>query len=132
MVKNKEVINRIQNEIDKLNNKDFTLCLAISYGSRQEIIKAAHRVAVLVKNGSIDVSDIDEKLFSALLYTKDIPDPDMLVRTSGEQRISNYLLWQLAYSELYFTDVLWPDFGRKELEDIIQNYNTRERRYGKK
>lgn len=114
------------------NNKDFTLCLAISYGSRQEIIKAAHRVAVLVKNGSIDVSDIDEKLFSALLYTKDIPDPDMLVRTSGEQRISNYLLWQLAYSELYFTDVLWPDFGRKELEDIIQNYNTRERRYGKK
>lgn len=122
------------NEIEQqtASNSDFTLCLAISYGSRQEIIHAARRAAEMVKRGEITTEDIDEKLFSGLLYTKDIPDPDMVVRTSGEQRISNYLLWQIAYSELYFTDVLWPDFGRKELDDIIQNYNTRERRYGKK
>jgi undecaprenyl diphosphate synthase len=85
-----------------------------------------------LKSGIISAEDIDERYFSGLLYTKDIPDPDMLVRTSGEQRISNYLLWQIAYSELCFLDVLWPDFGRKELEMVIENYQNRERRYGKK
>lgn len=113
-------------------NDAFTLCLAISYGSRQEIIRAARLAAEQAKNGVIEPEDIDEAYFSGLLYTAGIPEPDMVVRTSGEQRISNYLLWQIAYSELYFTDVLWPDFGRRELEEIIQNYNTRERRYGKK
>ena len=129
----KDIIERM-NEIEKQteNNKDFTLCLAISYGSRQEILHAVRQAADLAKSGDINPQDIDEKLFSNLLYTKDIPDPDLLIRTSGEQIISNYLLWQIAYSELYFTEVMWPDFDRKELEKIIQNYNTRERRYGKK
>lgn len=114
------------------DNDAFTLCLAISYGSRQEIVRAARLAAEQVQNGVIEPENIDEACFSGLLYTAGIPDPDMVVRTSGEKRISNYLLWQIAYSELYFTDVLWPDFGRRELEEIIQNYNTRERRYGKK
>ena len=129
----KDIIERM-NDIEKQteNNKDFTLCLAISYGSRQEILSAVRKASQLVKSGDIAPQDIDEKLFSHLLYTKDIPDPDLLVRTSGEQRISNYLLWQIAYSELYFTDVMWPDFDRKELEKIIRNYQTRDRRYGKK
>lgn len=113
-------------------NDAFTLCLAISYGSRQEIVRAARLAAEQAKSSVIEPEDIDEAYFSGLLYTAGIPEPDMVVRTSGEQRISNYLLWQIAYSELYFTDVLWPDFGRRELEEIIQNYNTRERRYGKK
>lgn len=129
----KDIVERM-NDIEKQtsDNKDFTLCLAISYGSRQEIISAVRKAAQIVKSGDIDLQDIDEKLFSHLLYTKDIPDPDLLIRTSGEQRISNYLLWQIAYSELYFSDVMWPDFDRKELEKIIQNYYTRDRRYGKK
>lgn len=112
-------------------NDGLTLCLAISYGSRQEILNAVRRVSKLVKAEELKVEEIDEKIFSNLLYTKDIPDPDMVVRTSGEQRLSNYLLWQVAYSEFYFSEVLWPDFNRKELEKIIANFNTRERRYGK-
>lgn len=125
-----EQMEKIEKETEK--NSVFTLCLAISYGSRQEILHAVRCVAEKVKKGDLSVSEIDETVFSKFLYTADIPDPDMVVRTSGEQRISNYLLWQIAYSELYFTDVLWPDFGREELVKIIQNYNTRERRYGKK
>jgi len=109
----------------------MTLCIALSYGSRQEIIAAVKNVAVLVKNGDISVEDIDINLFSNMLYTKDIPNPDLLIRTSGEQRISNYLLWQSAYSELAFTDVMWPDFSPDDLKQIIENYKTRERRYGK-
>ncbi len=122
------------NDIEKqtAENTDFTLCLAISYGARQEILNAVKSAAQKLKSGIISAEDIDERYFSGLLYTKDIPDPDMLVRTSGEQRISNYLLWQIAYSELCFLDVLWPDFGRKELEMVIENYQNRERRYGKK
>ena len=125
-----ESMNRI--EAQTADNTDFTLCLAISYGSRQEILNAVKKTAKLVKSEEINLEDVDELLFSNLLYTKDIPDPDMLVRTSGEQRLSNYLLWQSAYSELYFSEVLWPDFSRQELEKIIQTYNTRERRYGRK
>lgn len=81
--------------------------------------------------GEIKLDEVDEHLFSNLLYTKDIPDPDLVVRTSGERRISNYLLWQVAYAEFYFSEVLWPDFNRAELEKIIADFNTRERRYGK-
>lgn len=113
------------------NFDKMTLCIALSYGSRQEIIAAVKKVANLVKNGDMSVEDIDVNLFSNMLYTKDIPNPDLLIRTSGEQRISNYLLWQLAYSELAFTDVLWPDFSPEVLKQIIENYKTRERRYGK-
>ena len=109
----------------------LTVCIALSYGSRQEIVAAAKKIATRVKNGDISPEDIDINLFSDMLYTKDIPDPDLLIRTSGEQRLSNYLLWQLAYSELAFTDVLWPDFSAQVLQRLIDNYQTRERRYGK-
>lgn len=112
-------------------NDKMTLCIALSYGSRQEIIHAVRRIAMLAKRGDITIDDIDEKLFSDMLYTKDIPDPDILIRTSGEQRISNYLLWQLAYTEFFFTDALWPDFNEKLLLEIIDSYKSRERRYGK-
>ncbi len=124
-----ESMHRIEQQTS--SNDGLTLCLAISYGSRQEILNAVRRVSKLVKAEELKVEEIDEKTFSNFLYTKDIPDPDMVVRTSGEQRISNYLLWQIAYSEFYFSELLWPDFNRKELEKIIANFNTRERRYGK-
>ena len=122
------------NEIEKqtAGNDEFVLCMALSYGGRQEIVSAARRLADMVGQGKIDISDIDEKHLAECLYTKDVPDPDLVIRTGGEERVSNFLLWQIAYAELYFSEVLWPDFGRAELEKIIQNYNTRERRYGKK
>ena len=109
----------------------MTLCIALSYGSRQEIVSAAQKIASLAQKGDIRIEDIDIKMFSDMLYTKDIPDPDLVIRTSGEQRISNYLLWQIAYSELFFTPTLWPDFNKQELEKIIEDFNHRERRYGK-
>lgn len=107
------------------------LCIALSYGSRQEILSVTKRIAESVKNGDIAIEDVDINLFSDMLYTKGIPDPDLLIRTSGEQRVSNYLLWQAAYSELMFTDVLWPDFTAEHLQQMIDAYQTRERRYGK-
>lgn len=113
------------------NNKSLTLQVALSYGSRLEIVNAARLIAQKVKTGDMSIKDIDETLFSDMLYTKGIPDPDLVIRTSGEQRVSNYLLWQIAYSEFFFTDTLWPDFTKQELEQIINNYQTRERRYGK-
>ena len=126
----------IQEAMDSLeketeNFDKMILCIALSYGSRQEILSAVKKIANLVKSGDMSIEDIDINLFSNMLYTKDIPNPDLLIRTSGEQRISNYLLWQLAYSELAFTDVLWPDFSPEHLKQIIENYKTRERRYGK-
>lgn len=113
------------------SNTDLTLCIALSYGSRQEILSATKRVTQLVLDKKIDINNITQETFSSLLYTAEIPDPDILIRTSGEQRISNYLLWQLAYTELFFTDTLWPDFGKEELMNIIAQFNSRERRYGK-
>ena len=118
-------------EQESANNKDLTLCIALSYGSRQEILVAVKKAMMLVSDKKIKPEDMTLEKFSSLLYTADIPDPDILIRTSGEQRISNYLLWQLAYTELFFTDTLWPDFDKKELIDIIQKFSTRERRYGK-
>ena len=109
----------------------LTVCIALSYGSRQEIVAATKKIAQKVKDGDILIENIDINLFSDMLYTKGIPEPDLLIRTSGEQRLSNYLLWQLAYSELAFTDVYWPDFSPEELQRLIDNYNIRERRYGK-
>lgn len=112
-------------------NERMTLVLALSYSSRWEITEAARRIAADVKSGKIEVEEVNSDLFSSYLTTAKYPDPELLIRTSGEQRISNYLLWQLAYAEFYFTDTLWPDFGKEEFYEAIVNYQGRERRFGK-
>lgn len=112
------------------NNTGLNLTIAINYGSRDEMLRGMKKMMMDEKSGKINLEDIDEAMFSTYLDTKDLPDPDLLIRTSGEQRLSNYLLWQLAYSEFYFTDVPWPDFHKKELQDAIEAYNKRDRRYG--
>lgn len=108
----------------------LTLILALSYGSRNEIINAVKRVAEKVKLGEIDINDINDNIFANELDTKNVADPELLIRTSGEQRVSNYLLWQIAYTEFYFTEKLWPDFKRNDLFEAIVNYQHRERRFG--
>lgn len=113
------------------NNKGLVLNLALNYGGRTEILDAVKGIANGVKAGIIDIADIDEALFSDFLYTSDLPDPDLLIRTSGEHRISNFLLWQTSYTELHIIDTLWPDFGEAELYQAILNYQSRERRFGK-
>jgi undecaprenyl diphosphate synthase len=112
------------------SNPGLNLTIAINYGSRDEITRAVRKVAEDVKNGTIEPQEISEAAITGHLDTCDIPDPDLLIRTSGEQRLSNYLLWQLAYSEFYFTDVPWPDFHKKELELAVEAYNKRDRRFG--
>lgn len=104
--------------------------VALNYGSRDEIVRSVRCIAEEVKAGRLQPEDIDEACISQHLDTKGIPDPDLMIRTSGEQRLSNYLLWQLAYTEFYFTDVLWPDFDRKELEKAVEYYQKRDRRFG--
>ncbi len=111
-------------------NDGLNLQIAINYGSRDEMIRAMRRLCTDVKAGERQPEEIDEQMFERYLDTAGIPDPDLLIRTSGEQRLSNYLLWQLAYSEFYFTDVPWPDFGRDELVRAIEAYNKRDRRFG--
>jgi undecaprenyl diphosphate synthase len=111
-------------------NTLLNLTIALSYGGRQEIIDAARILAKQVKRGEISADDIDEARFSAALYTSDLPDPDLLIRTSGEQRVSNFLLWQVAYAEFVFSDVLWPDFSGEHLAEALQDYRNRERRFG--
>ncbi len=113
------------------NNTGLTLVLALSYSGRWDITSGIQRIAELVKAGKLAPESITDAVVSANLATKDIPDPDLLIRTSGELRISNFLLWQLAYSEMYVTDVLWPDFRRNELFAAIESYQSRERRFGK-
>lgn len=113
------------------NNTRMTLHLALSYSSKWEILNAVKIIASKVKDGSLDVDKIDEQLFDSSLTTAGIPDPELLIRTSGEHRISNFLLWQIAYAELYFTDKLWPDFRKEDLYDAIIDYQSRERRFGK-
>ena len=112
-------------------NTGTTLVLALSYSSRWEIINSVKHIVEDVKNAAIDVSILDEKMFSTYLTTCHIPDPDLLIRTGGEKRISNFLLWQLSYTELYFTDILWPDFRENEFYEAIVSYQQRERRFGK-
>ena len=127
-----DIVAQMENIENKTSGNDkFTFIVALSYGSRAEILSAVKKVSSSVAKGDILVEDIDENLFSSMLYTRNIPDPDLVIRTSGEQRISNYLLWQLAYSELFFTKTLWPDFTVAELKEIINDFNSRERRYGK-
>lgn len=117
-------------EIASAQNDGLNLQIAINYGSRDEMVRAMRKMCADVQDGKCTVEDIDEELFDGYLDTADIPDPDLLIRTSGEQRLSNYLLWQLAYSEFYFTDVPWPDFHKEELEKAIEAYNKRDRRFG--
>jgi len=111
-------------------NKRLTLTIALSYGGRAEIVETARRLATDAAAGRIDPASIDEAMFSDSLYTARIPDPDMLIRTSGEMRISNFLLWQLAYAELVFIDVLWPDFAHEDFANALTEFHGRERRYG--
>jgi undecaprenyl diphosphate synthase len=112
-------------------NDGMRLILALSYGSRAEIVRMARAVAHKASTGDLDPGAIDTEMVSQHLYTSEIPDPDLLIRTSGEMRISNFLLWQIAYTELYITDTLWPDFDREELVHILKEFQQRERRYGK-
>ncbi len=120
-----EVINKTQ------NNNQMTLTLALSYGSREEIINAVKKIASKVKNNIISIDNIDESIINNHLYTQNLPDVDLVIRTSGEHRISNFLLWQIAYAEFYFTDVLWPEFSEENLYEAIVSYQKRERRFGK-
>ena len=125
-----------QKELDKAieatsQNTRMTLVLALSYSSRWEIINAVKAIASDIEKGILKSSAIEEKIFEKYLCTADMPDPDLLIRTSGEMRISNFLLWQIAYTEIYITDTLWPDFRKEHLHEAIANYQKRERRFGK-
>ena len=113
------------------NNTGLTLVLALSYSGRWEILEAVRKIADKVKNEELKVSEIDDNLLSAQLNTSDFPDPELLIRTSGEMRISNFLLWQIAYTEIYFTEKLWPDFRKEDLFEAIMSYQARERRFGR-
>lgn len=127
----KDIIEIIQSS-EKMtkNNTRLTLIIALSYGGRAEILHAAKQIGKDIVQGDLQISDIDEDTLSERLFTKDIPDPDLLIRTSGEQRLSNFLLWQCAYTEFIFVDTLWPDFAEADFESAIKVFQNRERRYG--
>ncbi len=125
-----------QSELEKAirntsSNTGMTMVLALSYSSRWEILNAVNTLLIDVKSGILDATTVNEALFNSYLCTKNIPDPELIIRTSGEHRISNFLLWQAAYSEFYFTDILWPDFRKENLWDAITDFQNRERRFGK-
>ncbi|TYA74588.1 isoprenyl transferase [Seonamhaeicola marinus] len=127
-----KVYNELTEVIEKTkSNNRMTLTLALSYGSREELLNTVKEISIKVKNNIISPASIDESIINEHLYTHNLPDVDLLIRTSGEQRISNFLLWQIAYAELYFTDVLWPDFTKEHLYEAIIEYQKRERRFGK-
>ena len=127
-----DIKNRIRElEAATVNNGGLNFTIALNYGSRDEMTRAARKMAKDCAEGKLDPEQIDESVFESYLDTHGIPDPDLMIRTSGEQRLSNYLLWQLAYSEFYFTDVPWPDFTKEELAKAIEEYNHRHRRFGK-
>ena len=126
-----DIIKSIENLEEKTkDNTGLTFTIAINYGGRDEITRSIKKIAGKIKAGELDVCDITEELVNDNLDTKGIPDPDLLIRTSGEQRLSNYLPWQLAYTEFYFTDVLWPDFDKEELIKAFEKYNKTDRRFG--
>lgn len=112
------------------DNHAFNLCIAFNYGGREEVLRAAKAMASAVADGKVSCADVDETAFAEFLDTKELPDPDILIRTSGEYRLSNFLIWQAAYAELVFMDVLWPDFGKQHLLEAIEIYRKRERRFG--
>jgi undecaprenyl diphosphate synthase len=127
---------KVQRELNEVIQKTsantrMTLTLALSYGAREELIQAVKKISDKVKNNIISNDAIDQSIINEHLYTHNLPDVDLVIRTSGEHRISNFLLWQIAYAEFYFTDVLWPDFSEKDLFEAIRNYQGRERRFGK-
>lgn len=123
-----DIIQKVEDETK--DNRRITVVIALSYGGRQDIVFAARELARLAKANEVDIEKIDEDIFSRHLMTRGIPDPDLMIRTSGESRISNFLMWQLAYAELFFTNTLWPDFGRKDMEEAVAFFNGRDRRYG--
>ena len=128
----KEVISELDFIINKTKtNNKMNLTLALSYGGKQEIFNAIKMISDKVKNNLIELNNFDDSIINSHLYTKNLPDVDLLIRTSGEQRISNFLLWQIAYAELYFTDVYWPDFSKEDFNLALENYKSRERRFGK-
>jgi len=114
------------------DNKNLILNVAFSYGARQELVEATKKIAIAIENKSININDINENLLKNFLYKPEIPDPDLLIRTGGDFRVSNFLLWQIAYTELYFCNKMWPEFGKQDLLKAINNFNQRERRYGKR
>ena len=120
----------VELEAASAKNDGLNLQIAINYGSRDEMIRAMKKMCQDMENGSRQVSELNEDMFASYLDTAGIPDPDLMIRTSGELRLSNYLLWQLAYSELYVTECLWPDFNKEELLNAIRQYDKRERRFG--
>jgi undecaprenyl diphosphate synthase len=128
----KSILKELNEVIEKTkNNTRMTLTLALSYGSREELLNVVKNISDKVKNNIISIDVIDESIINEHLYTHNLPDVDLLIRTSGEHRISNFLLWQIAYAELFFTDVLWPDFTEEHLYEAIISYQKRERRFGK-
>ena len=127
-----QIQNELINAFQKTkNNSGLNLNLALSYGSRQEILYATRKLVEKVTLGEIEIKDISEDLFSQMLHTKDLIDPDLLIRTGGEFRISNFLLWQIAYTEIHITDIYWPEFDKQDLMNAIYDYQNRERRFGK-
>ena len=126
-----DIIDAINNLEEKTkNNTGITFIVAINYGSRDEITRGFRQIAREVKDGKLDPDEISEEIISSHLDTRGIPDPDLLIRTSGEERLSNFLMWQLAYTEFYFTDIPWPDFNKQELIKAFEKYSQRDRRYG--
>jgi len=127
----KDIQERIVSAEERTKDKrGLCVVIALNYGARQEIINAVKNLALDIKSGKIDIEDVDEDLFKKYLYTNDIPDPDLLIRPSGEMRVSNFLLWQISYTEFWFSNVLWPDFKKEHLLKAIEDYQKRERRFG--
>ena len=120
-----------QSEVKTENNRGMTVCIAANYGGQWDIVNAARQLATRVQEGDISIADIDAQQFASELLLGDVPDPDLFIRTGGEQRISNFLLWQLAYTEFYFCDCLWPDFDEREMQLAIDEFQRRQRRFGK-
>ena len=128
----KAMIEKIENlEESTKDNTGLNFTVALNYGSRDEMVRAMRKMAAEIKEGKLEPEDITEEKYNTYLDMAELPDPDLLIRTSGEQRLSNYLLWQLAYTEFYFTDVMWPDFNKEELAKAVEWYANRDRRYGK-